>query len=171
MWGTYRALFAVFSALTLLSLIWTGVREVTPEWKTYQREYYDLLEQKRQAAGDTNFRSPPLEIDQIWMPSLGKTDRCMTCHMGVANADFANEKQPFKTHPGKYLEWHPPAKFGCTSCHLGQGLALLMILMFPANISAARRRLRLGGRAATPLAARTPMQVVFVGAALAVALG
>jgi uncharacterized membrane protein len=50
-------------------------------------------------------------------------------------------------------------------------LALLMILMFPANVSAARRRLRLGGRAVTPLAARTPMQVVFVAAALAVALG
>src|SRR5687767_6668751 len=32
-------------------------------------------------------------------------------------------------------------------------LALLMILMFPANVSAARRRLRLGGRAVTPLAA------------------
>jgi uncharacterized membrane protein len=50
-------------------------------------------------------------------------------------------------------------------------LALLMILMFPANVSAARRRVQLGGRTATPLALRTPMQVVFVAAAVAVALG
>jgi uncharacterized membrane protein len=50
-------------------------------------------------------------------------------------------------------------------------LALLMILMFPANVSAARRDLRLGGRPVTPLAARTPMQVLFVAAAVAVALG
>ena len=50
-------------------------------------------------------------------------------------------------------------------------LALLMILMFPANVSAARRRVQLGGRPATPLALRTPMQVVFVAAAVAVALG
>lgn len=50
-------------------------------------------------------------------------------------------------------------------------LALLMILMFPANVSAARRRVQLGGRPATPLALRTPMQVVFVAAAVSVALG
>lgn len=50
-------------------------------------------------------------------------------------------------------------------------LALLMILMFPANVSAARRRVQLGGRPATPLALRTPMQIVFVAAAVAVALG
>jgi len=50
-------------------------------------------------------------------------------------------------------------------------LALLMILMFPANVSAARRNLRLAGRPATPLTARIPMQIIFVGAAVAVALG
>jgi uncharacterized membrane protein len=50
-------------------------------------------------------------------------------------------------------------------------LALLMILMFPANVSAARRDLRLGGRPVTPLAARIPMQVLFVAAAVAVVLG
>jgi uncharacterized membrane protein len=50
-------------------------------------------------------------------------------------------------------------------------LALLMVLMFPANVSAARRGLRLGGRPVTPLAARTPMQLLFIGAAVAVAVG
>ncbi|WFE38407.1 DoxX family membrane protein [Micromonospora sp. WMMD998] len=50
------------------------------------------------------------------------------------------------------------------------GLALLMLAMFPANVSAARRRLTLGGRPVTPLGARTALQVVFVSAALAVAL-
>jgi uncharacterized membrane protein len=50
-------------------------------------------------------------------------------------------------------------------------LALLMILMFPANVSAARRQVQLGGRPATPLALRTPMQLLFVAAAVATALG
>jgi uncharacterized membrane protein len=50
-------------------------------------------------------------------------------------------------------------------------LALLMILMFPANVSAARRGVRLGGRPATPLALRTPMQLVIVAVAVAIALG
>ncbi|PTA45725.1 DoxX family membrane protein [Micromonospora sp. RP3T] len=51
------------------------------------------------------------------------------------------------------------------------GLALLMLALFPANVSAARRRLTLGGRPVTPLAARTALQVGFVAAALAIALG
>lgn len=51
------------------------------------------------------------------------------------------------------------------------GLALLMVAMFPANVSAARRGLRLRGRPVTPLLPRTALQGVFVCAALAAALG
>ncbi|MFC4148386.1 DoxX family membrane protein [Micromonospora mangrovi] len=51
------------------------------------------------------------------------------------------------------------------------GLALLMLAMFPANVSAARRRLTLAGRPVTPLGVRTVLQIVFVAAAVAVALG
>jgi len=50
-------------------------------------------------------------------------------------------------------------------------LTLLMLAMFPANVSAARRKLTLGGRPVTPLAPRTALQVVFVGAALAILFG
>jgi uncharacterized membrane protein len=51
------------------------------------------------------------------------------------------------------------------------GLALLMLAMFPANVSAARRRLAFGGKPATPLGPRTALQVVFVGAAVAILFG
>lgn len=51
------------------------------------------------------------------------------------------------------------------------GLALLMLAMFPANVSAARRGLTLAGRPVTPVGVRTALQVVFVAAALAVAFG
>ncbi|GAA4428497.1 DoxX family membrane protein [Actinokineospora soli] len=50
------------------------------------------------------------------------------------------------------------------------GLALLMVAMFPANVSAARRGLTLGGRPVTPLPARTALQVVFIAAAVAAAI-
>jgi uncharacterized membrane protein len=50
------------------------------------------------------------------------------------------------------------------------GLALLMLAMFPANVHAARAQLSIGGRPVTPLPARTLMQLVFVGATVAVAL-
>jgi uncharacterized membrane protein len=42
------------------------------------------------------------------------------------------------------------------------GLIALLVLMLPANINAARRRVLLRGRPATPLWLRLPMQVLFV---------
>lgn len=42
------------------------------------------------------------------------------------------------------------------------GLILLMVLMLPANISAARRGVRLRGHPPTPLWIRVPMQMLFV---------
>ena len=41
------------------------------------------------------------------------------------------------------------------------GLIVLLALMLPANISAARRGVTLRGRAATPLWLRVPMQILF----------
>jgi uncharacterized membrane protein len=43
------------------------------------------------------------------------------------------------------------------------GLVALLVAMFPANISAARRAVPLRGRPPTPLLLRIPMQVLFVG--------
>jgi uncharacterized membrane protein len=45
-------------------------------------------------------------------------------------------------------------------------LALLMVAMFPANVSAARRQLTLGGRPVTRLGLRTLEQVFFVALAI-----
>lgn len=42
-------------------------------------------------------------------------------------------------------------------------LIVLLICMFPANVKAARERLNLGGRPATPLLLRVPMQLLFIG--------
>ncbi|SEM89459.1 DoxX family protein [Lihuaxuella thermophila] len=42
------------------------------------------------------------------------------------------------------------------------GLALLLIVMFPANIRAAREKITIGGRPATPLFLRTILQIVFL---------
>jgi|SRR5215831_2775320 len=43
------------------------------------------------------------------------------------------------------------------------GLMALLVLMFPANVSAARRGTRIRGRPATALWLRVPMQVLFLG--------
>jgi uncharacterized membrane protein len=44
-------------------------------------------------------------------------------------------------------------------------LILLLIAMFPANVKAAREKLNVAGRPATPLVPRTVMQAVFIGLA------
>ncbi|AGA59436.1 putative membrane protein [Thermobacillus composti KWC4] len=46
------------------------------------------------------------------------------------------------------------------------GLVLLLAAMFPANVHAARRRLTLAGKPATPLLPRTLLQLVFLAAVL-----
>lgn len=43
------------------------------------------------------------------------------------------------------------------------GLIALLVAMFPAHIRAARARLSVGGRPATPLAIRVPLQLVWIG--------
>lgn len=80
-----------------------------------------------------DFLKPSLQIKQILLPNLfydqpfkqiSRADRCTTCHLGIDNAKFADEAQPFKTHPNMSLYLssgspHPMDKFGCTSCHGG----------------------------------------------------
>jgi len=36
-------------------------------------------------------------------------------------------ENPFKSHPGNFLKTHPGEKFGCVTCHGGQGLATTFI--------------------------------------------
>ena len=50
-------------------------------------------------------------------------------------------------------------------------LALLRIAIFPAKVHAARERIAIAGRPATPLPARAIIQVIFLLALIAVAIG
>lgn len=50
------------------------------------------------------------------------------------------------------------------------GLALMLLALFPANVSAARRHLTLRGKPVTPLSIRLPIQILFLAACLWVAL-
>lgn len=51
------------------------------------------------------------------------------------------------------------------------GLTILLVAMFPANVHAARAGLTLGGSPVTPLVPRTLLQIVFIAATVAVAIG
>jgi len=49
-------------------------------------------------------------------------------------------------------------------------LALLLLAMFPANVYAARHQVALAGKPATPLPLRTAQQVIYVAAAVTIAV-
>ena len=66
------------------------------------------------------------EIFQQNLPEIEKVDRCESCHMGAARGGFeAVAQEEFRSHPMRrtLLTIHPPEKFGCTTCHDGQGRA------------------------------------------------
>ncbi len=69
-----------------------------------------------------------IEIKQIQANDLGQIDRCTSCHQGmdsIATPTLQNSfmANPFKSHPGDFLKNHSPDKFGCVTCHGGQGIA------------------------------------------------
>jgi mono/diheme cytochrome c family protein len=111
-----RLLFVLLTAvLAALFAIALG-QDMTREWTAYQRRFIGSLE-KSERRGITG------GIKQLQATELGRVDRCTTCHLAIDKPQLALAEEPFTAHPGEYLTWHPPEKFGCTVCHGGQGLA------------------------------------------------
>ncbi|MFQ5721885.1 MAG: hypothetical protein ACE5GI_05285, partial [Candidatus Aminicenantales bacterium] len=108
-----------FAFLLFILVIIAFYREGNPEWKHYQREFKNYLEENigPEAASAVNF-----SIKQIWLPELNRVDRCISCHLGYDQPNLTQAPQPFTAHPD--IEPHSMLKMGCTICHGGQGFAL-----------------------------------------------
>ncbi len=121
----YLSILLISSIVLIAFMAMAFNREINPEWKRYQSEYKEFLVKN---AKDESTRERAEKIDigiqQIYVKSLKRADRCMSCHRGVENPFMADAEQPFRQHSGNYLENHPVAKFGCTVCHRGQGRAM-----------------------------------------------
>ncbi len=104
----YLLLVSSLGALVLLFV--AAVQEnVFKDWRRIQR----------------SAKSPTGEIEvhlrQIVVPPLHVTDRCTSCHMGMAPGEQGLTGAPvLAPHP---KVGHDPANFGCTTCHSGQGRA------------------------------------------------
>lgn len=113
------ALSLIFFALVVAALI----REQRSEWRPLQDRFVTILEEHGQAEAARDLNRG---VRQIWIPDLGRVDRCPTCHLGY---DFAatlpaDLPEPFTPHPAlPFMGAHPFNQFGCTSCHGGQGFA------------------------------------------------
>jgi len=116
-------LFFFLAAVLNMVLVGMALEQGTrPTWRTYQREYLRLeAQQEPNAAAKAAVLRTPATINQVLLPGLDRVDRCTTCHMGVEDPTMKKVPAPFAYHAN--VQVHPPAKFGCTVCHGGQGLA------------------------------------------------
>src|SRR3989338_4740721 len=111
-----RVLFLALTAFLFVLFVLTMWQDTHREWTRYQGRFLRTLEphERRGLTGG---------ITQVIVSDLHRVDRCTTCHLAIDKPQLALAEEPFKAHPGKFLEWHPTEKFGCTVCHGGQGLA------------------------------------------------
>lgn len=121
--GTNEILLLLSAGILTLSAAVAAIFiDAVPEWSYYQSEFRMVLEEE---IGDVETAQIPSGIQQIWIPELNRVDRCTTCHLGIEWKGLENVEQPWTTHPkSELLDDHPVARFGCTPCHGGQGLAL-----------------------------------------------
>jgi len=140
-----RKLFYVFNFALLAVFAAAVAVDQKQEWKPYQRGYNRKMaaELKEKLARTTDGKERKalksevrrwkwrgLEIKQILVKDLDRVDRCITCHVGMdefTNPTLANsfDEHPYKAHPdvSGIVKNHPFQKFGCTTCHGGQGIA------------------------------------------------
>jgi len=119
LFGDSARAFGTLSVILLVALAIAPAKDRFREWTRYQRQYLRLIRGRGEAA--TLQRRYQGGLQQVWMPELGVTDRCGTCHLGLKEASLSDvSAQPFRPHPPIP---HALTEFGCVLCHRGQGPA------------------------------------------------
>ena len=116
-----RPVLAVIGVVLVISTLLFARNDREHEWRYYQYRFRQLVGER---LGEDRARTVPSGMQQIWVPSLGRADRCISCHQATSWRGFEDAEQPFRTHPQQILQSHPVEKYGCTSCHGGQGWAV-----------------------------------------------
>jgi len=118
---TDRPILAIVGVLLVVSTVLFAWSDRQHDWRYYQYAFRARVAEK---LGAEKARGVPRGVQQIWAPELRRADRCITCHQAVQWKGFETAEEPFRTHPAEPLKNHPIEKFGCTSCHGGQGWAI-----------------------------------------------
>ena len=116
-----RPVLAVIGLLIVVSTVLFARNDREHEWRWYQAEFKRKV---AEAFGAGKAKAVPSGLQQVWVPALGRADRCVTCHQATGFKGFETADEPFRTHPAESLKNHPAQKFGCTACHGGQGWAV-----------------------------------------------
>ncbi len=101
----------LFSSLgVLLLLVIAAVSE------NFFKEWHSI-----QASAKTQDGAAEKRLRQVVNPNLKSSDRCVTCHVGMAPGEQISS--PLKVGAPHKPVVHSPGEIGCTVCHGGQGLA------------------------------------------------
>src|SRR3972149_9180638 len=100
--------FAVISAILVALLAFAAWKSSAGnEWRGIQKNYYAQAMQKEQnELIKKSIADEKIQIKQMLIPSARVIDRCQSCHLGLTNPNFADAPQPYKKHPGDYLDKH-----------------------------------------------------------------
>jgi mono/diheme cytochrome c family protein len=106
----------LWSSLAALAvLVWAAVEEnYFRDWRVIQVRIQSELPAPQAGAFNVQLR-------QIVSREVGSTDRCVSCHVGMAPGETGIEgDRLYGQHPDVV---HDPASYGCTVCHGGPGRA------------------------------------------------
>lgn len=101
----------LWSSLGVLLLLFVAAGQ-----ENFGREWRGIQKASRSAEGALDVR-----LRQIVNPTLNISDRCVSCHVGMAPGE-TGITGPAVTAAHKNVV-HPPSEYGCTTCHSGQGRA------------------------------------------------
>jgi cbb3-type cytochrome oxidase cytochrome c subunit len=116
-----RPILAVVGILLVVSTVLFAWSDRKHDWRYWQFAFRGKVVEK---LGADAAKVLPTGVQQIWVADMRRADRCITCHQAMLWKGFEGAENPFKTHPVEPLKNHPIEKFGCTSCHGGQGWAI-----------------------------------------------
>ena len=103
------------SLAALIVLVSAAVREnFFRDWRVIQERIRGRLPTSQAAAFSVQLR-------QIVSREVGATDRCVSCHVGMAPGESGIDGDRLYGRHANVV--HDPASFGCTACHGGQGRA------------------------------------------------
>jgi cbb3-type cytochrome oxidase cytochrome c subunit len=116
-----RPVLAMIGVVLVGSTIFFAWSDRQHDYRWYQYAFKQLVAEK---FGAEKAAGVPTGLQQIWVPGLGRADRCITCHQATSWKGLETAEEPFRTHPAEPLKNHPVEEFGCTACHGGQGWAI-----------------------------------------------
>ena len=91
-----RPILAIVGLLLVLSTVLFTRNDREHEWRYYQYAFRNLVAER---FGAEKASQVPSGLQQIWVPALGRADRCISCHQATGWPGLESAEHPFRTHP------------------------------------------------------------------------